>query len=65
MFDKKTIKIPCSKCGKEISKKISWIKSHNTLTCSCGSVITFEAKEFLSEISRVENAIKSLTDKFR
>ena len=60
VLDHQEIEIACDKCGRKTHKSIGWIKSNRTLLCQCGTLIELDAHQFISEIAKVEAALKSL-----
>ena len=59
-LDSAEIEIPCSNCKRKTKKSISWIKSHSNFTCACGTKINIDARQFKSEIDKVERQLASL-----
>ena len=63
MFDAHELGIPCSTCGKENKKKISWIKTHHEFTCRCGQVINLKSESLIRELGKVDAAVEKLKNK--
>jgi hypothetical protein len=61
MFEKEVINLTCTKCKTIHSKKISWLKSNNQVTCSCGTIIKVDSKDIHKKIIDIETKIKNLS----
>ena len=57
LLDKSEIEIPCENCRRKTKKTIGWIKTHNKFACACGTEITLDAKQFKTEIAKVERSL--------
>lgn len=60
LLDKNEIAIPCENCRRKTKKTIGWIKTHDKFVCVCGTEITLDAKQFKSEIAKVERSMADL-----
>ena len=60
ILDDQTMDLPCPKCGYKTRKTISWIKTHENLTCSCGAVIQLKTDEFRRKIGEIESFFDKL-----
>lgn len=60
LFDSEKIDFKCEVCKKNISKSIGWLKTHNHISCTCGTNITVDARQLISETKKIEKQLKDL-----
>ena len=63
MSEKEIAKIPCTKCGKKISKKIKELSAHRSheITCpACGAKFTLDTNKVQKAVREAEQSIADL-----
>lgn len=55
-----SIPVPCPHCGKETSKKVSWLKTNKNFTCSgCGGTVLPDTKKLFRDIAKADKIFKN------
>ena len=65
MFGDASISIPCGNCGHKTTKEISWLKTHRSFICRCGTQILLDRKDFLSGIKSADKALADFKRRIR
>lgn len=46
------IRIPCFKCSSNVVKPMKWVKSHDYVSCKCGTSIKLNTPQLIVEIAK-------------
>jgi hypothetical protein len=65
MIDQVEISIPCSDCGKRTKKTMTWVQSHEELTCECGASIDLDKTEETQATRRLRKSLKRIATTFK
>ena len=58
------IRIPCFNCSAMIVKPMQWVKSHNRISCKCGTSVNLNTQQLKSEIAIDELSYANLKAMF-
>ncbi len=63
-FGNQSVEIPCPKCGRKHTKRISGLNANTQIRCSCGANIDVDASELKKGLASVDKALKDLQRSF-
>ena len=65
MIDQVEISIPCSDCGKRTMKTMTWVQSHEELTCEWGASIDLDHTEETQATRRLRKSLNRIAKTFK